>query len=492
MDHQNLELESRRSGSFGQLSAASSSRGRSLSTSFSLPRHADDAIESESVSEAGDIGDRALHSNRVSASGRSHFSLENLAENGSVVPVQDDNLLQHHPHASFPVAPDLENISPLSVNAMVQPGGKKIEEKEVPWLLEYITCLLSLAVFGILGILARYGLQNLFGPDVIGATSDRSYMYPDLPSNMVALYPSLCAGLLSVDICLMETYLAFTGIYVPQVGSFLMGWFGVVFKGDIMKVSDQLAIGLSTGFLGSLTTFSGWNQKMLDLSVNGKWVFAVLGIFIGLFLVAYSIIFGIETAKGLKWLLQRRSNVLPLCTCFSDSISHKYYCLSTFMVMLLLMLALLWSVFASLARRDFDSGSSEAQLFLACMVGPLGVWIRWYLARLNGRGLGRDAVLKWMPFGTLAANVSAACVMAALATLKKAVRSKECNTVASGIQLGLLGCLSTVSTFVAEFHAMRESKHPWRAYAYAAITIVVSFTMGTLFYSVPVWVRGYD
>lgn len=66
-----------------------------------------------------------------------------------------------------------------------------------------------------------------------------------------------------------------------KVGSFLMGWFGVVFKKDITKVSDQLAIGLSTGYLGSLTTFSGWNQKMLDLSVNDKWVFAVLGIFIG-------------------------------------------------------------------------------------------------------------------------------------------------------------------------------------------------------------------
>ncbi|XP_047960533.1 fluoride export protein 1 isoform X2 [Salvia hispanica] len=454
MDHHNPELESRRSGSFGRLSAASSSRRRSLSTSFSLPRHADDGIESESVSEAGDIGDRALHSTRVSASGRSHFSLENFAESGAVVPVQDDT------GASFPVAPDLENISPLSVDAMVQNGEKKIDEKEVPWLLGYITCLLSLAVFGILGILVRYGLQNLFGPDVIGATSDRSYMYPDLPSNMV--------------------------------GSFLMGWFGVVFKADIMKVSDQLAIGLSTGFLGSLTTFSGWNQKMLDLSVNGEWIFAVLGVVIGLFLVAYSIIFGIETAKGLKWLFHRRPNARPICSCFGDSISHKYYCLTTFMVMLLLTLALLWSVFGALEKREFDSGSSEAQLFLACMVGPLGVWIRWYLARLNGRGLGRDAALKWMPFGTLAANVSAACVMAALATLKKAVRSKECNTVASGVQLGLLGCLSTVSTFVAEFHAMRESKHPWRAYAYAAITIVVSFTLGTLIYSVPVWVRGYD
>lgn len=61
-----------------------------------------------------------------------------------------------------------------------------------------------------------------------------------------------------------------------------MGWLGVVFKANISKVSDQLAIGLKTGYLGSLTTFSGWNQKMLDLSVEGQWVFAVLGYFIGI------------------------------------------------------------------------------------------------------------------------------------------------------------------------------------------------------------------
>lgn len=61
-----------------------------------------------------------------------------------------------------------------------------------------------------------------------------------------------------------------------------MGWFGVVFKQDISEVSDFLAIGLSTGYLGSLTTFSGWNQKMLDLSVHGKWLFSVLGFLIGM------------------------------------------------------------------------------------------------------------------------------------------------------------------------------------------------------------------
>lgn len=60
-----------------------------------------------------------------------------------------------------------------------------------------------------------------------------------------------------------------------------MGWFGVVFKRDISRVSDFLAIGLTTGYLGSLTTFSGWNQKMLELSVEGHWVLSVLGFLIG-------------------------------------------------------------------------------------------------------------------------------------------------------------------------------------------------------------------
>lgn len=71
------------------------------------------------------------------------------------------------------------------------------------------------------------------------------------------------------------------------------------------------------------------------------------------------------------------------------------------------------------------------------------------------------------------------------------VKTKDCDTVVAGIQFGLLVCLSTVSTFVAEFHAMRESKYPWRAYAYASATILISFILGTLLYSVPVWTMGY-
>lgn len=71
------------------------------------------------------------------------------------------------------------------------------------------------------------------------------------------------------------------------------------------------------------------------------------------------------------------------------------------------------------------------------------------------------------------------------------VGTRRCELVASGIQMGLLGCLGTVSTFAAEIHAMTQSKHPWRADVYTALTIVPSLISGVLVYSLPVWINHY-
>ncbi|KAM3732517.1 hypothetical protein ACB098_11G066400 [Castanea mollissima] len=443
MDIGTVDSEPKRSGSFSCTSSANSSlRRRSISLSAAAPVHIDDDIESEIVSEAGDIGDRALHSNRNSESSSHRFSGDHALENGLSASTFGDTLLHLNKYWSrdpptvttISVVTPLpkEIVSPLSIDAIVCSKDKKQDDKErLSKLLDYAFCLIHLAVFGILGVLTRYVLQKLFGPGVVGLTNDENILYLDLPSNMV--------------------------------GSFLMGWWGIVFKADISSVSDYLAIGLTTGYLGSLTTFSGWNQKMLDLIVDGHWVLAVLGFLVGS---------GTPSSSN-NWRVDSFKRHLAV------------------MVALILMLGLLWGVCGALLREDFSSGSSGAQLWLACLVGPPGVWIRWFLARLNGRGLGRAGLFKWVPFGTLAANVSAACIMAALSTVKKAVNSQNCDTVASGIQLGFLGCLSTVSTFIAEFNAMRESEHPWRAYAYALITVCISFGLGILIYSVPVWTKGY-
>nr|VDD04272.1 unnamed protein product [Brassica oleracea] len=414
------------------------SAGTFLPVSRSLPLTFNNDAGSDSVSKAGDTGDRTLQ--------RRH-SHQNV-------------LLDHHPALNtasvtkpFPV--DITK-SPLPTEFLLSPeanNSAKVEEPVLPKSLEYISCLTHLAVFGILGAVTRYMLQKLFGPNVAQVTSDGSILFLDLPANMV--------------------------------GSFLMGWFGVVFKADITRVSEFLAIGLSTGYLGSLTTFSGWNQKMLDLSADGQWLYAVLGFLFGLFLSAYSIILGVETAKGFRWLLRRRASSEEKKQSCLKANTYKRNIMSMILMLTLLMAFLIVS--ATELVKEFDKGTSKAQLWLGCLVAATGVWIRWFLARLNGRGLGKNGqYLRWVPLGTLIANVAAASVMAALATLKKSVDTPTCNTVASGVQFGLLGCLSTVSTFMAEFNAMRESDYPWRAYAYAFFTIAVSFAMGTIIYSAPV------
>nr|XP_004499608.1 fluoride export protein 2-like isoform X2 [Cicer arietinum] len=374
------------------------------------------------------------------------------------------NKLQLHLGASDYVSSILplasEQMSPLLSNE--REGSEDIQQepnKEFPKLLHYASYLIHLAVFGILGVLTRYTLDKLFGPSVGHVTSDKTILYLDLPSNMV--------------------------------GSFLMGWFGVVFKEDISNVSEYLAIALTTGYLGSLTTFSGWNQKMLELSVNGNWLFSILGFLIGLFLVAFSIIFGIETAKGCRWLLRRLNMMASESETGRCKIKAKveeggFKHRLAVIVMLLLILGLLWGVSGVLMIAEFKNGENS-YLWIACIVGPLGVWIRWFLARLNGHGLGSTGLFNWIPFGTLIANISAACIMAALAATKRFVNTRDCDIIVTGIQFGLLGCLSTVSTFIAEFNAMRESMHPWRAYVYTIITICTSFFLGILVYCVPIW-----
>ncbi|XP_010508683.1 PREDICTED: fluoride export protein 1-like [Camelina sativa] len=461
MDTSQSRIESYRTKSFSRESSLSSS----LSLSRSLPHLIDNDVDGESVSEAGDIGDRSLR-RRHSAGRRTRLSADDLIEQGALdTSCQEQDVL--HDLRAFNTAslvkhlPENITASPLPTKSLLSPEENNLgkeEEYVLPKSLEYISCLIHLAVFGIFGAITRYLLQKLFGPTGARVTSDGSILYLDLPSNMV--------------------------------GSFLMGWFGVVFKADIARVSEFVAIGLSTGYLGSLTTFSGWNQKMLDLSADGQWVYAMLGFLLGLFLTSYSIILGVETAKGFKWLLHRRASSEGKNSCLKVNTFQSHIVSMTLMLLLLVALLTASSI---LLVKEFDKGTSEAQLWLGCLVAAPGVWLRWFLARLNGRGLGKDRQhLRWVPFGTLIANVAAACVMAALATLKKSVNTRTCNTVASSIQFGLLGCLSTVSTLMAEFNAMRESDYPWRAYAYASFTIAVSFAIGTVIYSVPVWTVGFS
>lgn len=76
----------------------------------------------------------------------------------------------------------------------------------------------------------------------------------------------------------------------------------------------------------------------------------------------------------------------------------------------------LWVGAIVLTVVDTDS-VERRRLWLACVVGPPGVWARWLLARLNGQGIGPKRHLKWLPIGTLLTNLVASTLEAGLAVV---------------------------------------------------------------------------
>lgn len=258
-----------------------------------------------------------------------------------------------------------------SLQADDQSTAKKNRDTKIRRML---SALPSLATFSILGVMIRFGLEILFGPDIAGLTAINSPLFIDLPVNMV--------------------------------GCFFMGWVGSVLKKDITDISPSLAIGLSTGLMGSITTFSSWNQSVISAITDGYVLQGICALFIGTKLAQTSFLDGMQTAK----LLKKRAfhNDLPQRS--SENQEYKVQC--TFILASLLM----WIGAAVLSILDVQNPTRK-KLWMGCAVGPLGTWMRWFLSQLNGQGIticSRQR-FKWFPVGTFLANLVAVIAEAAMA-----------------------------------------------------------------------------
>ncbi|XP_057835976.1 uncharacterized protein LOC131046294 isoform X1 [Cryptomeria japonica] len=440
----------------------------SISLSHDVPTKVVEEIdESEKVAEAGDDGGR-----------QSFNSKTRLEINGNMVEMglmPNDALVYSFPHGDStcavtslvtPLSSDIIEL-PLSKHPSVAPEGGDMDRNQQPQhsqkqvkcsrIMEYILILSYLAVFGILGVFIRYALQILLGPNIANVTNDHSALYIDLPSNMV--------------------------------GSFFMGWVGVVFKNNINVFSEALAIGLSSGLMGSITTFTSWTQVTLNLTTEGHWVTGIIGLLLGMELSQMSLILGIEFAKLIEYIHNKVKKQRLVLT-WIPSYEYNQFQLYGF-IMLMFIIGILWGGSLVLVVFEFTS-HHKTKLWIASMVGPFGVWMRWFMARLNGQGIGAQKYLKWIPMGTLLTNIMASIMMAALSTIHLVVKDHTKRIVIEGLQLGFLGCLSTVSTFVVEVRAMHQSSHPWRAYVYILLSLLPAFIFGTLIYSIPIWIGVYS
>lgn len=173
----------RHSPSMDRASSGGRSLKRSSSYSYAFRRLIiGDEFESESVSEAGDIGDRALslHCNSTGGSGSSRrfrLSLDNVGEKNVVVPISDDSSFKSEGNSADIRDATVQSLDvkklifvdhiggtilftwnyrcmlsdqefKLKLNGLLQDDGAE----EDHWLLKYFSCLAILALFGILGV----------------------------------------------------------------------------------------------------------------------------------------------------------------------------------------------------------------------------------------------------------------------------------------------------------------------------------------------------
>jgi fluoride ion exporter CrcB/FEX len=134
------------------------------------------------------------------------------------------------------------------------------------------------------------------------------------------------------------------------------------------------------------------------------------------------------------------------------------------------------AVAGCVAGLALSTDAAARAVCLAALCSPAGVLARWQLSRWNG-AVQRA---RWLPAGTLAANV-AACVLDAALGAGHARGELGRGPVWGGIvndalQAGIGGGLSTVSTAASETALLLSVPGGrWRGYAYLLLTWAASF-----------------
>ena len=128
------------------------------------------------------------------------------------------------------------------------------------------------------------------------------------------------------------------------------------------------------------------------------------------------------------------------------------------------------------------------RIWLAVLFAPFGCILRWMLAKLNYSL--RAARFKWVPVGTLAANWTGAVVDFVLAAVM--IRSSPGywgSLIIGAIEDGFCGCLTTVSTLIAEIMTFADLlPFSVRVYTYATTTFVGAFVWGLAFLGWAYWI----
>jgi fluoride ion exporter CrcB/FEX len=113
-----------------------------------------------------------------------------------------------------------------------------------------------------------------------------------------------------------------------------------------------------------------------------------------------------------------------------------------------------------------------------------GAILRWTLSGWNGKLNSFD--WKWFPIGTLAANVLGAMVSISMIGWEYNLQVANSTgfwgiATVRAIKIGFSGCLTTVSTFIAEVHKLTLMRQD-RGYKYVVVTLSISCIVSVILF----------
>ncbi|KAK3940350.1 CrcB-like protein-domain-containing protein [Diplogelasinospora grovesii] len=318
-----------------------------------------------------------------------------------------------------------------------------------------------LVLFSILGTLARLGLQALT-------------TYPGTPVIFTSLWPnfagSLVMGFLAEDRMLFLQAQQNQSKVLAGNGNGDEESSGSGAEAEVMTVNKKtipLYIGLATGFCGSFTSFSAFIRDIFlalsndlpsgDVARNGGYSFvALLGVLIVTVSLSLSGLFmGAHLAIALEPYIP--SLPYPLTRRFLDRMG----------------VVLGWgcwvgAVILSIVPPDRNRTTQETEgwrgaAMFALVFAPLGCLLRFYASLyLNSR-------VASFPLGTFTVNMLGTAVLGMAWDLQHVPLGGAVGCqVLQGIEDGFCGCLTTVSTWVAELSALRR-RH---AYTYGGASVL--------------------
>ena len=132
------------------------------------------------------------------------------------------------------------------------------------------------------------------------------------------------------------------------------------------------------------------------------------GLFLSAMLVGLDVAHWLSAAVG-RWSARREARGRPPLSVPPNSFHRRW---ASLLACLALSLLLATAAAAGVALETADS--KTRRLWLACLIAPPGAWLRWYLSRLNLLMAASKGRLSWLPVGTLAANLAASVLEAAL------------------------------------------------------------------------------